>query len=68
MRRTALSPDEVADALGVTAMSVRNACQAGEIPHIRVGKLYRIPTSWVRDSLGMTADEIVAVIEGGDAA
>ena len=33
---------QAAEALGLSVDNVRQLCQSGEIPHVRVGKFYRI--------------------------
>ncbi len=38
-----LRPVELAERWQVTPRTVRAMCQAGELPSIKVGKLYRIP-------------------------
>ena len=37
------SPETLAERWGCSAATVRNKCAAGELPHFRLGKLYRIP-------------------------
>lgn len=37
-----LTLDQAAEALGVSLDKMRQLCQTGEIPHIRVDKFYRI--------------------------
>ena len=67
--RTALTPDEVGSLIGAHPTTVRSAVKSGDIPGIRVGKLYRIPISWIRETFDMTDAQIAAAIfPTGDAA
>lgn len=40
-KETSMTPEEVADFLNCSAYTVREMSRRGEIPHYRVGKLYR---------------------------
>lgn len=62
---TATGPEGAARLLGISAASIRAACRSGEIPNVKVGKLYRIPTSWIREQLNMTDAEIADALNGG---
>ncbi|WP_109464380.1 helix-turn-helix domain-containing protein [Albibacillus kandeliae] len=43
------TPETLADRWGVSATTIRNQCAAGEIPHFRLGRLYRIPANAVEE-------------------
>lgn len=40
-----LRPREVAERLGINRQTVLNAIHNGELPHVRVGRQYRVPES-----------------------
>ena len=42
-------PKSLAEKWGVSATTIRNRCDAGELPHFRLGKLYRIPAKIVEE-------------------
>jgi excisionase family DNA binding protein len=44
---------ETAGILRYDPRTVRRACEAGEIPAIRSGQRWRIPTSWLREQAGI---------------
>lgn len=46
--------------LGIGERAARNAAKAGEIPTIKVGRLYRVPTSKLREMLGLTQEAAAA--------
>lgn len=46
-----LTPDEVAEWLRVSRMTVYRLIRAGQLRALRLGKNYRIPRSWVRQYL-----------------
>jgi len=35
--------------------TIRRAIEAGEIPAVRAGSTYRVPTAWIRDQLNLAA-------------
>jgi excisionase family DNA binding protein len=43
---------EVADVLRIDQRTVRRSIEAGDIPAIRTGQRYRIPTAWLRKAAG----------------
>jgi len=43
------TPESLALHWGVSATSIRNMCQAGDLRHFRVGRLYRIPAAAVEE-------------------
>jgi excisionase family DNA binding protein len=47
---------EASAILRYDARTLRKAIEAGEIPAVRAGTTYRIPTSWLRERAGMGAD------------
>lgn len=53
--RPTLTVAEVAELLDVTEDALYRAVQRGEIPAIRIGRIWRIPTARLADMLGMTA-------------
>jgi excisionase family DNA binding protein len=48
---------ETAAVLRYDARTVRRAIEAGEIPAVRAGSTYRIPTAWLRAQILLGADE-----------
>lgn len=48
-RREYLTADEVAAILGVSAQSVRRWAKKGELPAIRIGKLWRFDPAVIRE-------------------
>jgi len=46
---------ETARVLRYDQRTVRRAIEAGDIPAIRAGGRWRIPTSWLRDKAGLPA-------------
>lgn len=49
----------VADLFGTSPATIHNHMQTGEIPFVRIGKLKRIPTAWVKAKLA-EADDVAA--------
>ncbi|GAA5156664.1 hypothetical protein GCM10023321_32880 [Pseudonocardia eucalypti] len=47
-----LTVAEVSNTLRVSKMTIYRMVHAGEIPHVRVGRSFRIPADAVRDILG----------------
>lgn len=45
-------PERLAKRWGCSATSIRNQCQAGQLRHFRLGRLYRIPASVVEEIEG----------------
>lgn len=41
---------EVADLLRIDQRTIRRMIEAGDMPAIRAGQRYRVPTSWLRES------------------
>jgi excisionase family DNA binding protein len=54
---------ETAAILRYDARTVRKAIEAGEIPAVRAGSTYRVPTDWIRESVSPAAQR-----PAGDAA
>jgi hypothetical protein len=50
------SPQELRRVLRSGRNSTYNAIAAGEIPSFRVGNNIKIPTSWLREKLGLTQE------------
>jgi excisionase family DNA binding protein len=50
---------ETAAVLRYDARTLRKAIEAGEVPAVKAGSTYRIPTAWIRQQAGL---------EGGNAA
>ena len=50
---------ETAEILRYDERTVRRAIEAGEIPAVRAGERWRVPTAWLREQAGLG---------GGDAA
>lgn len=46
--------------LGIGEQAARKAARAGEIPTIRVGRLYRVPTAKLREMLALPATQAPA--------
>lgn len=46
---TPFTPETLADRWGVSAASIRNKCNAGDLRHFRFGRLYRIPAAVVEE-------------------
>jgi excisionase family DNA binding protein len=44
---------EVAELLRNDARTVRRAIERGEIPAVRTGQRWRVPTSWLRQAAGI---------------
>jgi excisionase family DNA binding protein len=42
------SVDEVADLLGVNRKTLYDCIQRGEVPVVRLGRIFRIPGSWLK--------------------
>lgn len=47
--RLFLTIPHAAPLLDADVRTLRRACQAGEIPAIKVGVIWRIPTAWIRE-------------------
>lgn len=43
------TPDTLAERWDCSATTIRTKCNAGELPHFRLGKLYRIPAKIVAE-------------------
>jgi len=43
MEKTYYTTDQVAARLQVSGRTIRRMCDAGEMPHVKVGRQYRIP-------------------------
>ncbi|WP_146227487.1 helix-turn-helix domain-containing protein [Pseudoroseicyclus aestuarii] len=43
------TPETLAARWDVSATSIRNMCQRGDLSHFRIGKLYRIPATTVEE-------------------
>ena len=48
-----MTPRRVAQCLGVTDVTVREAIKRGDLPSIRVGHRYLVPTAPLRQVLGL---------------
>ena len=48
--RNFVSVPDAADFLGVDKRTIRQAIKSGEIPATRVGSVWRVPTSWLREA------------------
>jgi excisionase family DNA binding protein len=48
---------EVAELLRNDVRTVRRAIERGEIPAIRTGQRWRVPTSWLRQAAGLETSE-----------
>lgn len=46
---------EAAKVLRYDPRTVRRGCESGDIPAIKSGNRWRIPTSWLRDKAGLPA-------------
>lgn len=46
---------EAAQILRYDQRTVRRGCESGDIPAIKSGNRWRIPTSWLRDKAGLSA-------------
>jgi excisionase family DNA binding protein len=44
-------PQDVARIMDCSDVHIRNLCNKGEIPHIKLGKEYRIPIKFIEDKL-----------------
>ena len=51
METTYYTTDQVAARLQVSGRTIRRMCDAGEMPHVRVGRQYRIPVDLFEDWL-----------------
>jgi excisionase family DNA binding protein len=45
---------ETAAVLRYDARTVRRAIEAGEIPAVRAGERWRVPTAWLREQAGLS--------------
>jgi excisionase family DNA binding protein len=61
--RLALRPRECAQALGISEKTLFTATKAGEIPHVKLGKVVLYPVAQLREWLA----ECAARETGGDA-
>jgi excisionase family DNA binding protein len=48
---------EVAELLRNDVRTVRRAIERGEIPAVRAGQRWRVPTSWLRQAAGLETTE-----------
>lgn len=48
---------EVAALLRIDQRTVRRSIEAGDIPAIRTGQRWRVPTSWLRQQAGIATPE-----------
>lgn len=44
---------ETAEVLRIDQRTVRRSIEAGDIPAIRTGQRWRVPTSWLRQAAGL---------------
>lgn len=51
VKADAMSVELFAEIMGISPNSAYKAVHSGDVPVIRIGKLMRIPTSWVREQL-----------------
>ena len=51
-----VSPDVAGRAFGLGRSAAYGAVRRGEIPAITLGKLKRVPTSWIRERLGLDTE------------
>ena len=51
--QAAVTRTEAARLLGIDSRTLNRAIEAGDVPVIRIGKIIRIPTSWLRQHLGV---------------
>ncbi len=58
-------PDTLAQRWGVSATSIRNRCRAGDLPHFRLGRLYRIPANVVEEIEGCQTSNLAGSEEAG---
>jgi excisionase family DNA binding protein len=55
-RRATLSVDETAGVLGISRGSVYAGIRAGDVPSIRVGRRFLVPTALLAELLGLSPD------------
>lgn len=48
---------ETAEVLRIDGRTVRRMCDAGDIPAIRTGRRWRVPTSWLSQAAGLETSE-----------
>ena len=48
---------ETAEVLRIDQRTVRRSIEAGDIPAIRTGQRWRVPTSWLRQAAGLETSE-----------
>lgn len=48
---------ETARVLRIDERTVRRMCDAGEIPAIRTGRRWRVPTSWLSQVAGLETEQ-----------
>jgi excisionase family DNA binding protein len=51
---------ETAVVLRVDHRTVLKMCETGQIPAIRTGRIWRVPTSWLRKAAGLGARDATA--------
>jgi excisionase family DNA binding protein len=51
-----LSVDETASVLGISRNTVYAAIRAGDVPSIRVGRRFLVPTALLAELLGLSSD------------
>lgn len=51
------SVPETAAVLRTDERTLRRALEAGEIPGVRVGQRWKIPTAWLRSAAGLGGDD-----------
>ncbi len=44
-------PKQVAQIFDCSDVHIKNLCKKGEIPHLKLGKEYRIPIAFVEDTI-----------------
>lgn len=59
-----LSAEEVAELFRVSTKHIHRMCRSGELPHIRVGKLIRLPEAGVREWLERGGTQQAASTQG----
>jgi excisionase family DNA binding protein len=55
MHQATLSVDETASVLGISRNSVYAAIRAGDVPSIRVGRRFLVPTALLAELLGLSS-------------
>lgn len=60
-----LKPEEVAERLGTSVRQVQRLVRQGRIPHVRRGRLIRVPcAAWEQYLISQTASAIDSMSEG----